>query len=142
MLKYSFVDGPIDELAQLAEESGVQDLYQHAISSFDQALRKHTTRSSIGFAGLFDGSRKNVISLLPGESSEGEGLKYQIYKNRFAALVGQVDTEVEALMPTSHEDWIYQSNAGTDYEGFEGFIRSRKEIDRLANVLSASNLVS
>ena len=95
------------ELGQLAEESGVQELYQHAVSSFEQALQKHTTRSSIGFAGLFEGSRKNVISLLPGESSDAEGLKYQLYKHRFAALAGQIDVDVEALIPTSHEDWIY-----------------------------------
>jgi len=131
-----------EELAQLAEEAGVEDLYQHAVSSFEQALQKHTTRSSIGFAGLFEGSRKNVISLLPGESSEAEGLRYQLYKNRFAALVGQVDTEVEALMPASHEDWIYYPSAGSDYEGYQGFIRSRDEIDRLANALPSSRPVT
>lgn len=131
-----------EELAQLAAESGVQELYQHAVSSFEHALQKHTTRSSIGFAGLFEGSRKNVISLFPGECSEAEGLRYQLYKNRFAALVGQVDREVESLLLESHEDWIYYPSAGSDYEGFQGFIRSRDEIDRLANALAASRPVT
>lgn len=131
-----------EELAQRAQESGVARLYQHAVSSLEQALQKHTTRSSIGFASLFEGSRKNVISLLPGESSEADGLRYQLYKNRFATLVGQAGAEVEALMPASHEDWIYYPSAGPDYEGFQGFIRSRDEIDRLANALASSRPVT
>ena len=128
-----------DELAQLAEESGVQDLYQHAVASLEQTLQKHTTRSSIGFAGLFEGSRRNVISLLPGESSDAEGLRYQLYKNRFAALVGKPCADIETLMPASHEDWVYSSSAGSDYEGFQGFIRSRDEIERLVTALRTAN---
>ncbi len=120
----------------------MQELYRYAVSSFEHVLQKYTTRSSIGFAGFLDSSRKNVISLLPGESSDAEGLRYQLYKNRFAALVGQADTEIEALMPASHEDWIYQPNAGPDYEGFQGFIRSRDEISRLASALAASQSVA
>lgn len=129
-----------DELAQLAEESGVHDLYQYAVTSLEQILQKHTTRSSIGFAGVFEGSRRNVISLLPSESSDAEGLRYQLYKNRFAALVDRPCTEVEALIPASHDDWIYYSSAGSDYEGFQGFIRSRDEIDRLVAALRTANV--
>lgn len=131
-----------DELERLAEESGVQDLYQRAVSAFARDLQRHTTRSSIGFAGLFDGSRKNVISLLPGESSTADGLRYQLYKNRFAALTGLTEAEVEALRPASHDYWIYYASAGSDYEGFQGFIKTREEIKRLAAALSGSRLVT
>jgi hypothetical protein len=129
-----------DELVQLAEQSGVHDLYQHAVSSFEEVLQKHRTRSSIGFTSLFEGSRKTVISLLPGESSADRGLRYQLYKNRFAELVGQAGADVSALMPASRENWIYYPSASSDYEGFQGFIQSRDEIDRLAHALARHGL--
>ncbi len=127
-----------EELERLAEESGIQDLYQHAVSAFERSLQKTRTRSSIGFTNLFAGRRKNVISLLPGESSAHDGLRYQLYKNRFAALTGLDETDVEDLMPAAHEDWIYYHSAGPDYEGFQGFVTNRDEIDRLAGALSDS----
>jgi hypothetical protein len=43
--------------------------------------------------------------------------------------------DVERVMPRRHEDWIYVANSGPDWEGFEGFIESREEIDRLAEAL-------
>ncbi len=124
------------ELEALSEETGVAELYRHAVVSFERSLQKHTTRSSIGFAGLFEGSRKNVISLLPGESNATEGLKYQLYKNRFTELTGLSDEALVGLMPAVHAHWIYYDTAGPDYEGFQGFIASREEIDRLSAALT------
>lgn len=126
-----------DELARIADESGVHDLYQYAVSSLERYLQKHTTRSSIGFSGLFDGSsRKNVISLLPGESSVANGLRFQLYKHRFTSLTNINAVELQSLLPTSHEDWIYYPSAGQDYEGYHGYIKSHEEIDRLAGAFS------
>jgi hypothetical protein len=87
---------------------------------------------------LFDGSRKNVISLLPGDSSDADGIKYQLYKSRFAALTGLASEDVEAVMPSSHEYWIYYPNAGSDWEGFQGYIKTSEEVDKLARILSAT----
>ncbi len=56
-------------LEAIAEENGVAELYLYAVSSFSQYLQRHTTRSSIGFTGPINGSRKTVISLPPGESN-------------------------------------------------------------------------
>ena len=125
-----------EELNTLAVEAGVGDLYDYAVAAFESLLQKHTTRSSIGFASSFNGSRKTVISLSPGESNAGEGLRYRLYKNRFAELTKLPVGEVESLMPLRHEDWIYgPADAGPDWEGFEGFIADRQEIDRLAGAL-------
>ncbi len=124
-----------EELLSIAKKKGVEDLYSYAVAQFEQALKRLTTRSSIGFAGQFEGSRNNVISLIPGESNSNEGLRYQIYKRRFGTLTGLSLAEVEARMPTDHSNWIYYGAAGPDYEGFQGFIVSRAEVDRLAEVL-------
>ncbi len=79
-----------EELEALAEDAGVAELYGHAVASLEPLLKKHTTRTTIGFAGQIEGSRKNVISLLPGESSTAEGLRYLLYKNRLASADGAV----------------------------------------------------
>jgi hypothetical protein len=44
-------------------------------------------------------------------------------------------SDVEGLMPDRHEAWSYVANSGPDWEGFQGFIASREEIDRLTGAL-------
>jgi Endonuclease NucS C-terminal domain len=125
-----------EELDALAAESRVQDLYDYAVAAFEGPLRKSTTRSSIRFESVSDGRRKVVISLLPGESSRAEGLRYQVYKNRYAELAGLTADEVESVMPLRRDDWVYgSSDTGPDWQGYAGFIAGREEIDRLAGPL-------
>jgi hypothetical protein len=125
-----------EELKVLAGEAGVEELYDYAVAAFEPLLQKQTTRSSIRFVGSFDGRRKVVLSLLPGDSNAAEGLRYQLYKNRFAELTKLPVTEVERMMPLRHDYWIYTTNSGPDGEGFEGFIVNRQEIDRLTEALA------
>ena len=56
-------------LEELADQNGVDGVYGRLISGLEKYLQKSTTRSSIGFAAMFDKSRKIILSLLPGESS-------------------------------------------------------------------------
>ena len=126
-----------EELTGLAQESGVQELYDHAVASFERHLRKGRTRSTMRFTGRLGGGNKVVLSLLPGQSSSAEGLQYQLYKHRFAVLAGLTEWQVEELMPASRKDWEYGPD-DPDWAGFEGFIRTGEEIDRLAKALSTS----
>lgn len=125
-----------EELKALAVDNGVAELYDDAVAALEQLLQKQTTRSSIRFTGSFNGSRQVVISLIPGESSTGEGLRYQIYKNRYAELTKLSLNEVESLMPLRHDDWRYGADSGPDWQSFEGFIANREEIVRLAQPLT------
>jgi hypothetical protein len=84
----------------------------------------------------FDGSRKIILNLIPGESDADKGLFFRIYRDRFAELAGISSGEVEDLMPASHRDWSYIANSDPEWEGFEGFMASREEIDRLVGALS------
>ena len=122
-----------EELARLAEASGVQDLYSHALAAFEHCLKKRTTMSTMGFVGRLGGGDNVVVSLLPGQSNSADGLHFQLYKHPFAALAGL--TEAEALMPASRRPWAYAPD-DPDWAGFDGYIRSPEEIDRLANALS------
>ena len=126
-----------DELEGLAEAAGVHELYGHAVSGFGIVLRRHTTRHSIVFTAPLDGSRKAIISLWPDESHTADGLKYQLYKRRFAAFAGLTEADVEELAPASRGHWAYVPD-DPDFEGFEGYIRTCEEIDRLAAALSSN----
>lgn len=130
-----------DELEGLSEAAGVHELYSHAVSAFAAVLRRHTTRHSLVFTPPIDGSRKAVISLWPDESRTADGLKYQLYKRRFAAFAGLTETDVEDLAPASRGHWAYVPD-DPDFEGFEGYIRTREEIDRLAAPLSGNRGVT
>jgi hypothetical protein len=126
-----------EELEALADAAGmpVRELYNYAVIAFGRLLKKSTTRSSVAFAATIDGSRKTVISLLPGESHENS-LKFQLYANRFAEVAALPFADVEALAPQRHEDWSFDvTGQDPDWAGFEGFIVSREEIDRLAGAL-------
>ena len=141
-----------EELEAQADEAGgrVRELYDYAVNAFGPLLQKGRTKSSIAFTGTIKGRNKTVLSLLPGESSEQEtvlsllpgesseqeGLFYRLYKNRFAELAALPPTDVERLVPLRHEDWSYDpSGKDPDWAGFEGFIASRDEVDRLAGAL-------
>ncbi|MDE0205009.1 MAG: hypothetical protein OXP66_03120, partial [Candidatus Tectomicrobia bacterium] len=128
-----------EELARHAQESGVEELYEYALQSFEPCLKKQTTRSSMRFTGRLGGSTKAVVNLLPlpRDSSRTKGLKYQLYKHRFGTLAGLNEEGAEALMPACRKDWAYVQN-DPDWAGYEGFMRAREEIDRLANALTRS----
>ena len=130
-----------DELEGLAKGAGVHELYSYSVSVFAAMLGRHTTRHSIVFTAPLDGSRKAVISLWPGESCAMDGLKYQLYKRRFAAFAGLTEADVEKLAPASRGHWAYVPN-DPDFEGFEGHIRTREETDRMAAALTDKSRVT
>lgn len=125
-----------EELDAIAAEKGVQELYRHAVAGLERYLQKHTTRSSIGFAGTFTGSRKNVVSLIPQESNASDGLRFQIYFLRLRTLLNLSEDAALAILPPRREPWIYYETAGPDYEGFQGFFANRAEIDRFIDGLT------
>lgn len=125
-----------NELEDLADEHGVRDRYEHAVSAFQQVLYMQRTKSSLAFTGVFpDGRRGVVISVLPGHSNAGDGLHYQIYQSRFEQLAGLSSSEFEHLLPAQHEPWEYAGSTDPYWQGFQGFIKSDKEIDGLAGAL-------
>ncbi|MCL2418196.1 MAG: endonuclease NucS, partial [Conexibacteraceae bacterium] len=123
------------ELRELAVEAGVVEDYDYAVSALERVLKKEPRLSQIAFTGPFGDNTKTVVSLLPAESNIAAGLRYQLYSNRLAELVHPSGSELEDLIPQSHEFWEYYGNADPDWQGFQGFIKSHEEIDRLADAL-------
>jgi len=100
-------------------------------------LHKHTTRSSIVFTAALDGSRKAVLSLILSESS-ADGLRFQLYKNRFAERTGLPLRVSTKSCPARRENRIYYSGADPEYEGFRGFVSGEADIDRSVDALRSS----
>lgn len=130
-----------EELETLAEESGVAELYDCAVDAFRALLKYRTTLSSIGFTAKVTGGQKVVLSLIPGSdsSSAASGLRYQLYKNRFAELAGLTEEELLGIVPSDHQYWEYEGGDGTpEWQGFQGFIISQDEIGRLAGAIGST----
>jgi hypothetical protein len=125
-----------EELDQLAQQNGVGGLYRRLVSGLEEHLQKHTTRSSIGFAGIFDNSRKNIISLLPGESNRNDGLLFQLYLERFKELFGLSEEVALALLPQRRQPWKYYEAASDDFSGFRGYFANEAEVDHLLQGLA------
>lgn len=123
-----------EELEQQAQEQGVQELYRLAVTAFERRLQKYTTRSSICFNGQFEGSRKVVLSLLPGHSDPQAGLRYQLYESRCCALTGLSEAQLATHLPAQREAWRYGSTgADPDWAGYQGHLRTAEEVELLAS---------
>lgn len=119
-----------DQLATIAEEKGVKELYRQAVAGLERFFQRHTTRSSIGFTASFHGSRKTVVSLIPQESNATDGLRFQLYFLRLRTFFNLSEETALEILPSRREPWIYYESAGPDYEGFQGFFANFAEIDR------------
>lgn len=124
-----------EELAAIAETSGVGEQYRRAVSGLERLLGKRTTKTSIGFVASLDGSRKTVVNLLPGESNAKDGLRFQVYIHRLRATFHLSDGS-ELLPSQDLEPWIYFGSASRDYEGYQGFFATPEQVDRFVNGLT------
>lgn len=74
-----------EELKELAENNGVEELFDNiseGLSSFFD--RRFTTRSAVGWAGLFGTSQMTIINILPYESNTKDGLQFYVYIDRLS----------------------------------------------------------
>lgn len=127
-----------DQLEALAEESGVAELYRYTVGRLERYLTKSSTLSSLSFDGVIEGNRKRILNLIPRDSNESDGLKYQMYFYRYCEMLDITDESGLELLPTSRREWVFWAPGGRDSSGYEGYISSFEEIDRLAKALETS----
>jgi hypothetical protein len=128
----------MDQLQSIAEENGVSELYIHLVEKstplFDYV---GTTRSTVAFVGNINGVNKTIFSLVPGESSAQEGVKFKVYLNRFMEYFHFGKDEIDAILPSNKQIWEYQASPTGEYSGYEGYFKKASEADnfviRLAN---------
>jgi len=123
-----------EELQEIAERQGVGDLFERLLAGLtDHFDQRTTTRSSVAFIGIMDGSRNTIFSLLPGRSNAEQGLLFQVYIDRFTEYFGvEKQIAVEAL-PSYEKTAIYEDWAG---EFGKGFFREETQAESFLAKLS------
>lgn len=130
-----------EQLQEIASENGVGEFYQHSIELLRLLFdRTRTTLSSISFVSHLNGSFSAIMNLIPQESSQSEGLKYQIYSKRLRECFNLDEETLHAILPKDAISWEYQPNADDNWRGYEGFFTSAREIETLIKHLRKENL--
>lgn len=126
----------LEELLKIAEDRGLGDFYGNLTSALEAYLVKKTNRSSLAFYGKTGDGWRSIISLIPTQSSQEEGLKFQVYISRF---VNYFKTEHQTLisnLPENKEDWKYYPAADTDYSGCIGYFQKEEEVNKFITWLN------
>ncbi|MEM2095942.1 MAG: endonuclease NucS [Candidatus Caldarchaeum sp.] len=125
-----------EELRNIAQDNGVGGLYSRIFEGLEQLFDDWvTTQSSVAFIGRQNGIMKTIFSILPGQSSQQDGLKFQVYLKRFASYFNMEDeAEAEHILPSSKTKWK-RIKTSPEYSGYEGFFRNIEEVEKFLNKL-------
>jgi uncharacterized protein YeaO (DUF488 family) len=122
-----------EELAQIAEENDVGELYGQLTEGLQTCFdQKYTTLSTLGFIGIIDGHRKTIFSLAPGKSNVEQGVRFYTFIDRLVEYLGTTREQVIALFPRDAKDSIPWQGANIQ---IEGFFKTTDEVARLVDGL-------
>ncbi len=121
------------ELEDVADQNGVKDLYTNLTDNLREYFdSSRTTMSSLGFEGknIRDVGRGVIFNILPPESSNEKGLKFQVYSHRFANYFDCSIPELKNILPDEAGEWAYeQSSKGDMWIGFDGYFKTIKDVE-------------
>lgn len=116
-----------EQLQKIADEKEVGELYRYLVEKLSPFFNyRRTTLTTIGFKGILQRKRIMIFSLVPGESSVENGLKFRVYSKRFAEHFKISEERVKLILPKDKRAWKYYESAPPEYSGYEGFF---KDID-------------
>jgi len=125
-----------DELRQVAENNGVGNLFTIMVNGLIPLFdAKGTTLSSVAFSGRRDRSMITIFSIIPGQSNQKNGLKFQVYLKRLAEYFNISEVEAENILPQNKKEWKFFKNAPPEYSGYEGYFKDKEEIETFLNKL-------
>lgn len=125
-----------EDMEKTASEMGVGNLYRQFRQALAPYFKTGPTKTTLVFLATWpDGARKVVFSLVPGESNANKGLRYQLYSKRLADLLGKDEEAVKAQLPPIPEHWQYGPSAPLDMQGCAGYIKTEKDIQKIAELL-------
>ncbi|MEM1757740.1 MAG: endonuclease NucS [Candidatus Bathyarchaeia archaeon] len=125
-----------EELRKIAQDNGVGELYSILFKELELLFDDwRTTKSSVAFTGRQNGSMITIFSILPDQSSQQDGLKFQVYLKRFAKYFNISEAEAENMLPQKQREGRLHKNAPQGDIGYEGFFKNREEIEKFVNKL-------
>ena len=118
-----------EELKKIAEENGVGGLFSIVVEGLTSIFDyKGTTLSSVAFSGLQEGKMNTIFSIIPGQSSQENGLKFQVYLKRFANYFNLTEADAEKILPANKKEWKFYKTAPPEYSGYEGFFEDKEGV--------------
>jgi len=125
-----------EELRKIAQDNGVGELYSILVNGLASIFDDWwTTLSSVAFIGHQNGKKNTIFSIVPSQSSKQDGLKFQVYLKRFAKYFNIPETEAESILPQDKKEWKFYKNAPPEYTGYEGYFKSKEEIEKFMKKL-------
>ncbi len=124
-------------MEQRAEQQGIDDWYRRIVAGLETEFKAETTQSALGFTADFRDTEfpremGRVLNLLPDpEGSREDGLQFQIYTYRLAALCEVDESQIRELLPEDrNDDWQYAyEDFEGEWSGSEGNFRSDEEVE-------------
>lgn len=108
-----------EELQEIAEENGVGELYKQLAEGLEACFGyRRTTRSTLAFEVSAEGHRETVFSLVPGESSADQGVRFQVYIERLTQYLKAEKEELIAVFPPGTQDYEPWKGAPPHLAGF------------------------
>jgi NTP pyrophosphatase (non-canonical NTP hydrolase) len=128
----------IEELAKQSVEAGVGELFEKCVERFSLFLiaqKRGTSGCTFGLRLPDDSSSGRVISLVPGESSAENGLRYRLYARRLSRYL-EVDLDtIKGYLPPNPVSYEHYENAPPGFKGWAGYIKSEKDIEGLVELM-------
>jgi hypothetical protein len=126
----------IEELAKQSAEAGVGELFGKCAERFSQFLAQKKGKSGLTFGmRLPDDSCPSVISLVPGESSAENGLRYRLYARRLSRYLKVDQDTIKGHLPPNPVSYEHYENAPPGFKGWAGYIKSEKDIEGLVELM-------
>jgi hypothetical protein len=94
---------------------------------------RQTTLSTLVFVGVIEGHRKTIFSLVPGESSADEGVRFQAYADRLAEYLGVNQKDVISFF--SEAEGVLVHTNGAAVVRITGFFKTSDQIARFLSEL-------
>lgn len=125
-----------EELQEIADKNSVGDIYRRIAEGITKFFDySGTTRSTIAFIGITDEGRRTIFSLIPGESDPSNGVRFQVYIDRFSEYFGINKEDALRMLPSKSSEYEPYRGAPTT---LVGFFKDVGEVDnflrRMANL--------
>lgn len=127
----------LDQFYEIASNNGYEHL-QQAIEKLKLLFPKISTNiSKINLYGRSNGKLLLLMNLVPKESSQSEGLKFELIAQRFMAYFNLNESELKSILPPEIKFWEYDQNEN-DMKGYQGFFESIEQLDNFVQKVSES----
>ncbi len=132
-----------EQLLSIADEKGVGAIYRYLVEELSHLFEsRNTTRSSIFFIGRQEGKMNTIFSIIPEKSNVEEGLKFQVYANRFSRYFDLPGDPSTSVLPPNKKEWKFYKGAPLEYSGFEGFFKDLKVAENFIDKLQKAKINS